>query len=504
MPRVRTRVLLVLGVLLVAIGCTPDADPAPPPEHPRAAVPADRDDRAVVAALRGIDPCALLDIDAARAPDLPSGAVSRPRGPHRCQVRSAALRDVAVVLGTPLTADERYGLELLDVGGVKAYVDRGNAAAQCRAYVPVSFTRAVEFYADNGPSGCDRVRAFVTAAAAELSRTDPPVNELPLSTWDACTALAAATGTPTRGPAPFGGLGDGMDRCSDAEGTYTLELHYGEDPGQDEETEQQKIVTIGGKRVRSYSIPQCVLAWRQGPALDGARGANVTVHAPDCTKAEPLAEAAMRRLAEPAPPDPVPVQRPVTYRPDEPDIASAGACVDAAKVRDCEPYHEVAVPAGRDEIVRAAGADPNVQCAIALEAVRRNYGPALMPVTAAAEEIYPDPVKRRCHFVEPSHGIRVGVEVPTAQSERAAFPQLGPAEVRIAGRAATAYDFRTAGTDEPAGRGVTVPLADDAGVLSAWVELLPPRDAGPDAPVDASDAAAIDRVAADIVTAHLA
>ncbi|WP_158891632.1 hypothetical protein [Amycolatopsis anabasis] len=488
----RSAAALALAALLAAGGCTSTDEPPPVrPNHPKTAVPADRDDRAVVAALRRIDPCALIE----PAAGVPAGASATADGPHDCRLRAGGSKLVAVVLGTPLEPRERYDLQLLDFGGVKGYFDPGRGG-MCRAYLPVSFSKAIQFRADRIGSRCEQVKALAAAAAAKLNAPESLTNSLPLATWDACTALASLRSSAEPAPGEFI---DGIDKCTAAGPQVTVRLDYGDDPGAEAETAEQKIITIAGKRVRSYAIPQCVLAWSQQPAAPGNRTANVEITASTCEQARSLAETAIRRLGEAPPPATTP-QHPLTYRMDEPDVAAAGACADTRDAVDCEPYHEIGLPAGRDAVLRVAAVDPNAQCALALGPVRGHFGPAMTPVTMKRSDTA---ASRQCLFVEPSHGIEVGVHLAVTPDDPPPFPRNGGGDITLAGRTGTATDLED--TPSGAGRGLSIPLGDqpDSGALRVWVRLAPPRGTEPKQPVDAAKAALVDRVVTDVLTQRL-
>jgi hypothetical protein len=94
-------------------------------------------------------------------------------------------------------------------------------------------------------------------------------------------------------------------------------------------------------------------------------------------------------------PEPGRLNGPLTYGPDEPDSGAPGACVDFPDV-GCQPYQQVEPPAGAD-VVKAAAANPDLLCAVAIGPVREILGAEFQPVTYG----------EFCAFVEPTHQLTV-------------------------------------------------------------------------------------------------
>ena len=94
---------IAVGVLVLT-GCTVEEPGLPLVERPTTL---ERDEPAVLAALRQVDACALLD--PAEVPAFRAGRAPRPLGPHRCELTAAGGDRVSVRLGMSLTAQDRLG-----------------------------------------------------------------------------------------------------------------------------------------------------------------------------------------------------------------------------------------------------------------------------------------------------------------------------------------------------------------------------------------------------------
>jgi hypothetical protein len=145
----------------------------------------------------------------------------------------------------------------------------------------------------------------------------------------------------------------------------------------------------------------------------------------------------MATLRKPPPSDVAP-QRPLLYGPDEPDMPRPGACghatllhpYEGAEQDKCEPYVKVSVPRGREEIIRAAAADLNVTCALAVEPIAARFGTDLKPVT-----VYGKVTEGACYFVEPLHRVQIEVTIsPDPVDKRARGPVADMRRAEIAGR----------------------------------------------------------------------
>lgn len=265
---------------------------------------------------------------------------------------------------------------------------------------------------------------------------------------------------------------DGMDLCGawssgQVVPDVSLEFEYGSDPAHDR---HDPIESITGHSVRIYRIPQCVLAWNQGPSgMDGQPAQVVTLTAPDCAQGRRLVATAIHTLDRRPPAMAAKPQSPLTFRADQPDVAAAGACVDLQTFGKCEPYVDVPVPEGTTEIRRHVAADPHVNCALAVAAVRKELGGRFRPVVDSALPIKANgktTVNSRCVFVEPSHATRILVLVSDA-----AGPRRPDSALTVAGRAARLAD------DSENSRSLLVAIGDhpEDGELLVSVAVSPSR-----------------------------
>jgi hypothetical protein len=396
----RVATVVVLSAALIAADGS--ADPWPPvAEHVYLdRLPGDRDDHAVLAALRGIDPCALL----AAGPKL-SGLTMRRVGPRRCEL-GAAPGDawVGVSLGKNAELPERYGGTRVTVAGAKGY--RSGIDAYCDVLLPVSFRRVIAIEARGGSwagfDSCAVAMQFATAAVPVLdtARSD---NDGPLQRWDACTLLDAALGEEvTR----YEIRGDAIGSCAaKAHGSppksADLTLRFGLDPHTI--TDPPGGAPGDGRPVRVVSGPECSLAWNVGGLAAPDRV--VQVYAADCARTPSLLQAVRTALHRPL--RTVTPQHPLLYRPGERDMPQDGACVDfQATLGGCRPYTGAPAPAGRVELRD----DPAVLCGISVAAVARHFT-GLSPVEAK---------DYGCAFVEPDHEqelaitARLAADLPTA------------------------------------------------------------------------------------------
>jgi hypothetical protein len=480
----RKRLLLGIAVLLLAgVGCTSHkhaATPAPTPAHHRtAAVPHDRDPRAVTAALARLDPCSLIDPRTAHSSLFPATTHPIANGPHTCALEHSSADLLVVGLGA--RSADRFDARPLLFAGSKAYQSPNN----CRLDLPVSFTKAIVLNAawgvtDRSARQCDEtLRNFGLVAARALRH--PAVTRRPLSDWTACAVLRDILG-PSAGRLNDD---DGIDRChtpgSDLAQT-TVRLAYGLEPRDHDTTH------VAGRTVHVWS--DCSLVWTQGPSGVAEQPFQlIEIHAPKCDRAKQLAAKTMQLLSGPAPKPSVTPQEPLTYRSNEPDVAAAGACVD---FRDdlgltCEPYHPVPVPDGTNAVLRAGQADPNVSCAVAVDAVRKYFGTALRPVVMS-----PDAASAGCAFVESDHAVVVKVWLQGSFN--------GGARTTVAGHAAAVG--RPENPADPHTIAVSLSSADDDNLM-VWVQYLHPRgDKYAGQGVPAGKPVALRDFAADIVTRY--
>lgn len=94
------------------------------------------------------------------------------------------------------------------------------------------------------------------------------------------------------------------------------------------------------------------------------------------------------------------LSRDLVYPPDGQDSGRVGACanwVSNSKGDDCDPAVDAQVPASPEQILAAGAADPNVECAVFRDAVKKVFGPDFEPIATPGS----------CYFVEPKHRLQI-------------------------------------------------------------------------------------------------
>lgn len=480
----------VLAVLLVATamaGCTAHVSGASHAEyvpakvhHVKADVPKDRDERAVLAALRPIDACALTGVNVrVRGIGRFTAKSSWQRGPHNCRLISEDLTSqIKVTIGVDIERVERFLMRPATIAGAKAYFRSGGES--CTAAIPVSFRYAVtiRILEEDPRHPCADLSDPTRTVIRNLDR--PPSVDQPdvWSEWDACSVLRLAMRQPGNGRNLQTDDQLGMARCVAPD--YSVILRYSDPLG-------QRSLSIAGRTVHIDEGERCILNWRAG-AGRGGHAADIELSAPDCDSGKTVARKAIEALSRPFPGQ-VPRQHPLTYRPDEPDVAAAGACADVPEspaLRDCQPYQAVSVPHGGDRLILAANDDRNVLCALAADAVRTHIEPTLKSATIKQTDLHQD----RCVFVEPTHAIQLWIWMDDAP--------ISP-DTTIAGRGATIN------ADSNTYRTIAIQLTDrpEAGTLNVELALLPPRDADRSEPVDNGQLDKVTDVVAQIARTYL-
>jgi hypothetical protein len=473
---------LGLALVVAAAGCS-STDSSPPPaqtrvEYPKVDPLKDRDERAVLAALRPIDPCALLDPAALGAP---AGTKPDPIAPHRCVMRTApAGNQVAAVVGIEFDRPARYRAQLVDLGNIRAYVTAGPGADFCQVVIPVSFELAISFEGTlDGGDACALAKSVATVAAKRLA--SPPAGST--TGWTACELLAGQ-GTQYVFESPNGA--QGIDQCTMSERTednkpgktvFELMLRYSGDP-----TEGVKDVrTVSGQRIAVMPDGAgCYYEWRQDSVV-------VELLATDCKRGEPVVPTLIASLGQPNPDKTAP-QRPITIRPDEPDQAMVGACVDFPYETGCQPSSEVPVPKGAQAAFSALAADARVACTLAGDSVRAQFGADMAPILGS-----PSTVPLGCYLVERTHTVMVELFANTHDTLAASMPTGGP-EITVAGRPAMTS---TSGNDR---RLCVLPVRDTkTGTLCVVAHFLPGRGKETGAPVDTSKADRLEPAVADLL-----
>lgn len=437
---IRVSTIAALIACMVITGCTTTVAGQPRPaevsadhpggEPPKTPPPTDRDPQAVTVALRQLDACAVIDLNAAKAGGTPEASLL-PIGPHACMLAPTASyspgdHGVEVRIGDGSNDFFQYNGKPVTVGGAKAYEyrDYSDISRRCDLYLPVSFTRALTFKYDvftrDNIDACQVVRQVANASVAKLQNPDAltvDTAKRPFSAWDGCFFLATLLGQdaenytykPDGVRDPFSGCKTTQKKTEasqsklDQSTTPALEIAYDQVPTAPKQGRQ-----IGGKLadVSSYS-GSCKLTWNQADSATGNKwyaALVVKLTAATCDSAAQLAEKAVQ-LAASAPSDAsAQPQRPLLYKPEEKDSAAVGSCVDFGADpghANCEPYHEVSVPQGTDKIMAAAAKNRNMECAVFADAVKAQFGPDFKALTWG----------EHCFFVEPTHTLQLRVNV---------------------------------------------------------------------------------------------
>ncbi|OXM43320.1 hypothetical protein CFP75_38865 [Amycolatopsis alba DSM 44262] len=92
--------------------------------------------------------------------------------------------------------------------------------------------------------------------------------------------------------------------------------------------------------------------------------------------------------------------RDLVYPPGGQDNERVGACADwvsNTKGENCDPATNAQVPTGAELILAAGAADPNVECAVFRDAVKKTFGQDFEPIATQGS----------CYFVEPRHRLQI-------------------------------------------------------------------------------------------------
>jgi hypothetical protein len=397
-------------------GCSTPSDEADPPSSsapsrpPAPEPPEDRDEDAVMTALRQLDLCAVLETAMTATPGLSGSAQPRAWQPFACVVQGQRDQITAKVVSS--IHGDRVVLPTRTIAGAKAYLREGQDS--CTEYLPVSFELAIEF-SQSGSESCKALTELVAASVAvladpEAARVNPRL--------DACTTLAEALESDVDRSKL---LATELDICS-----YLAQSREDRAAVSFDRTlvpsGRSRSEVVGGTQARIYEDDDaCEVYWRQGPFASRYAATPdypVVVGMPDCDRATELAESVIEVLAEP-PPVGVAPQHPLLYAPDEPDSPLLGACAYVEDPGRCEPYREVPIP----DDVTDASQDGHAMCAVSVDAVRQNFGPTLNPVVVSDSGTV-------CYFVEPERTVQVTFVVKPGQARG----EPGDQEVTIAGR----------------------------------------------------------------------
>lgn len=523
----RSRTSIGALVLLAAAACSSSSDhtndnhedpfePLPKVEYSSGSVPQDRDQDAVTAALARIDPCALVDPAGVGLRGYPGTLRPEANGPHVCETINADEDRVRVAVGVELPPEERFNRQLITLGGAKAYVAK-QSSIHCQVALPVSFSHAIEFTGSSmgvDADACAAAKGFAAAAAKRLAHPEDVELGRARDRWPMCDLLGQALGDRPNGTELRFGTDslDGMDTCGLWQrsggdfGTGTelepvaadvsLQVEYG-----DPEPEPDEFGTVNGRALSVYryaSATGCMVGWKERPTLSGGgerRAAWFHVAAPSCSRARKTA-AGVTGLLDSGRPVAAQPQRPVLYASAEPDVAAAGGCVDLRDQApsDCAPYVPAEVPDDPVETIRAAEADPNVNCALALDAVREQFGERMRPVTAVHGTDADGAPGYACGFLEASHSRQVWI--------RASSDPMGQdAGSHIDGRPAHDVTTRSDGIRQ---LWVALDGTSEPGHLYAEVLVTPDRRliAQGYPPVDKKPLQRLDELMADVMAEH--
>lgn len=464
--------LLVVGavVTLTLSGCTGQVPPPPPDraDMPAVELPADRDEAAVISALRRIDLCAVLRTAATSAGV--AGYEAMAFSPSACTLRLRGDDQDRVTVGVSgLDSGRRLASPAVVLGGARAYTTKDTTA--CEIWFPLTFRLALDLRLD-APL-CDRANKLAAGVAGALA---DPAGVAARPRWEACEVLRRATDAEVR-------IGN-LDTCTPLDDpNLRIDFTYPTD-----------VPTFNAKRTRVNGVdvwletadpssgPFCSLSWAP------VRGQFVVrVAATTCAKAEPLVGPVDALMRQP-PPDGVP-QEPLLYPPDEPDREFAGDCAFAdvgnLPPRACAPHVGGAAPDGGDAL--RASDEPGGACALARDAVTQEFGDQFRPVVVTPRGYF------ACYFVTPERVLQVEFSVrPDAAVSR--LSGRGAREIEVAGHSGhvtpynDGYRYRVAASTN----------ADEPGVLE--LSVVPGPVVGAEVPGDAGDKA--QAVLGDIVRKH--
>ncbi|MDX6279891.1 MAG: hypothetical protein QOH03_962 [Kribbellaceae bacterium] len=370
----------------------------------------------MIAALTAVDACALLDPAKAEAPGFTATSSVRRTAPHACLVDNGKGESVQLRLAVPSDRYTRFDHPSMLIEGVKVYQDKHDDL--CELELPVSFDQAINFSSHRTATSpkalCQQADAFVRAAIPALGKASRPVTA-PLAGWSGCRLLSAIRGRPITSFAIDGTI-DGCREVTGDEQTASVSTSYA---GALRLMDFERMTTVDGRPAGldtrevtgppGITIPDgtCRLSWN-GPTAPTSNWVRFVVSAPTCPQATQLATR-LSTVIRGAIPKGASPQLPITFAKGEPDSDQPGACADLAAFwpasetrKRCLPYVPATAPRGAAAILNAAKADGNVLCAISEQAVRERFGAGFRPVTIGG---------RRCQYVEPSHGLEIGVVV---------------------------------------------------------------------------------------------
>jgi len=506
--------VLAVGAVLLGgtVACSDDSADVDGPPEPVGNAPEDRDQEAVHAALGRIDPCALIDPTGAGIKNFSGSSDVEAMTPHSCDVRDDA-GSVSVALGVAFSTDDRFNADLDPVAGAKAYVVPSGDLMSCQVALPVSSTHAivVNAYPEiDVRDPCDDAKAFARAAAKRLKQPRSVSYPDAAITASACDLLGSAVGL-SEGEELRGGWERtaGMDECGVAESASDGEAPQSAEVLDSIPTGTRLSISYSGPslphdyamagkvRGRRLAVNGCTTAWNEPTMRKSADGrvAQLELTGSSCEETKRLVRDITKAIDQDQAAKSAPAQHPVLYRAGQPDAPALGACTDLMDFAEseCQPYVETDAPSDGEETIEAAGEDPNVNCAIATDAIEEHYGASLRPVTAIGRLGMHEGDVRRCGFVDESHAIEVWIGVSNE-------PMQVPGESEIDGH--PARDETSTTSSDRVTRDLVVALDDEdaPGLLYGEVVLRPERGReylGDDAQLDD-----LDEVMTDIADAH--
>ncbi|QUQ67694.1 DUF3558 family protein [Kutzneria sp. CA-103260] len=487
--------------------------------------PPDRDGNAVFTAMRQLDACALLDGPGMAAAGLPGNAKQTPIAPHSCSftVDRTFNDNVEVIVGDDWSFGAAYQEAPLTIGGAKAYLHDLTLSghSSCQVDIPVSFAMAVQVRAEPGyqskTNSCDQAKAAATTVVAKLGNPDAVTvaASRPLANWDGCSLLTKALGDldPKKVKLDHGDALAPLDGCSakreDSKDSSTdlgrVDLKYDSDPLTGANRKPQQV---GDKTANVYDGGNfCDVSWGLGPSGSPEKLSNTTVvsvQLKDCDSAKALAVKIQQALAGPAPSGGKP-QRPLLYRPNEPDNDGVGGCLDFS-VHDgnCVPYQPFALPASFNDWFRASDAQPSIGCAIATDAVKEVFGDSYHAVVWG----------QHCFFVEPTHALTITIDVATVYSpvRYGSDPSLysNIQTTTVSGKQAKTFNdtVKTAKPGEPAYDEYSVYVSphndiNQPGMIAGIIKATPARGSSQDAKPDVSRLKDLDQVMTKIIAKYV-
>lgn len=518
MRRVKLARVLVAGAVLFggAVACSDDSTDAESgserPDSLNVDVPEDRADEAVDAALGRIDPCALIDPAGVGIKRSFAAAHVTELSPHSCGFDDDA-GSVGVVIGAEFSNERRFDASLESLGGAKAYVVPSEGLSSCTVALPVSFSQAIVLRATPFAAtrdACDDAKAFARTAAKRLKRPASVAYPNGPTTLTACELMRQTVdlsdgeevrhgdedrtfGVDVCGVMESPGDGEGSESGSAVSGPQ-LSIKY---TGPSFSDEYRRAGKVRGRRLAVMTLSGCTVAWNEPAISKSADGrvAQLELVGSSCEETKRFVRDITKVIDQDQPSKSATAQRPVLYQAGKPDAPAPGACIDLVDFAEseCRPYVETDAPSDGEETIEAAGEDPNVNCAIATDAIEEHYGASLRPVTAIGRLGMHEADVRRCGFVDESHAIEVWIGVSDE-------PMRVPGESEIGGH--PARDATPTISSDYLTRDLAVALDDEdaPGLLYGKVVLRPGRGReyiGDDGQLDD-----LDEVMTDIADAH--